>query len=241
MGVGQEGLGTVAGPLHRASHLLGGPQRHHLLGIDEDLRAETATDIGCHHPQLVLGRDVVERRQHQPGDMRILRRRVERIMLLGFVIFRDRRARLHRVRHQAVVGDVERDHVGRGFERGFGCGFVADGPIVDHVAGGLRVKLRRAWLDRGADIGRRRKLLIFDDDGFRRVLGLVLGLGDHHRDRLPDKAHRVRRHRRPRAHLHRGAVLGGDRPAADQIADLVVDDLLAGQHADHARHFHRRG
>ena len=32
------------------------------------------------------------------------------------------------------------------------------------------------------------------------------------------------------------AVLGVDHPAADQIADLVVDDLLAGQHGDHARH-----
>ncbi len=116
VGVGQEGFGAVAGPFHRAPHFLGGPQRHHLLGIDVDLGAEAAADIGRDHPQLVLRRDVVEGRQHQPRDMRILRRRVEREMLFGLVVFGDRRARLHRVRHQPVVGDVERDHIGRRLE-----------------------------------------------------------------------------------------------------------------------------
>src|SRR5581483_12013953 len=33
----------------------------------------------------------------------------------------------------------------------------------------------------------------------------------------------------------------GDGPAANEIADLVVDQLLAGQHRDHAGHLHRRG
>ncbi len=236
MGVGEERLGAIAGPLHRAPHPLGGPQRHHFLGVDEDLRAEAAADIGRHHPQLVLMRDVVERRQHQAGDMRILRRGVEGKMLLGVVVFADRRARLHRVRHQPVVGDVERNHVGRRLERGIRRGFLADGPVVDHVARGFRMQLRRARLDCGADIGRNRQFLIVDDDGFRRVAGLVLGLGNHHRDRLSGEAHDFRRHRRPSAHLHAGAVLRRDRPAADQIADLVVDDFLSGQHPDHARH-----
>ena len=36
------------------------------------------------------------------------------------------------------------------------------------------------------------KLLVIDDDGFGRVLCLVLGLGDHDRDRLSGKAHRFR-------------------------------------------------
>jgi hypothetical protein len=83
MGVGQKGLGAVAGPLHRTADLLGGPQRHHLLGVDEDFRAEAAADVGRHHAQLVLLRDVVERRQHEAGDMRVLRRRVERKVLFG--------------------------------------------------------------------------------------------------------------------------------------------------------------
>ena len=236
MGVGEEGLGAITGPLHRTVHLLGGPQRHHFLGVDEDLGAEAAADIGRHHPQLVLLRDVVERRQHQPGDVRVLRRGVERKVFLGVVVFGDRRARLHRIRHQPVVGDVERDHIGRRLEGRVGGRFLADGPVVDHVAGGFRMQLRRARLDRGADIGRNRQFLIVHDDGFRRIASLVLGLGNHHRDRLSGEAHDFRRHRRPRAHLHAGAVLRRDRPAADQIADLVIDDLLSGQHPDHAGH-----
>jgi hypothetical protein len=130
--------------------------------------------------------------------------------------------------------------VGGGFEGRFGRGLVADGPVVDHIARRFRMQLRRARLDRGADIGGGREFFIGDDDGFCRVLGLVLGLGNHYRNRLADKAHGLRRHRRPSAHFHRGAVLGRDRPAADQVADLVVDDLLSGENVDHARHFHRR-
>ena len=95
-------------------------------------------------------RDVVECRQHQAGDMRILRGGVEREMLLRRIVFGDRRARLHRVRHQPVIGDVERDHVGGRLERRIGGGLVADGPVIDHVARRFRMQLRRARRDRGA-------------------------------------------------------------------------------------------
>ncbi|MHC2255353.1 hypothetical protein ACVILK_005045 [Bradyrhizobium embrapense] len=132
-------------------------------------------------------------------------------------------------------------HIGRLAEGVLHRSFVTEMPVIDDVAGGFGMQLRCARLDRGLDVGRRGKLFVVDDDGFRRVPGLVLGLGDHHRDRLSDEAHGLRRHRRPRAHFHRRAVLRGDRPAADQVADLVVDDLLSGQHRDHAGHLHCLG
>ena len=150
--VGQERFGAIAGPFHGPSDLLGGPQRHHLFRIDEDLGAEAAADVGRDHAQLVLGRDVVERRQHETRDMRVLRGRIESEVLFRGVVIRDCRARLHRVRHQAVVGDVERDDIGGRFERRVGGGFVADGPVVDHVARRFRMQLRRARLDRGLDV-----------------------------------------------------------------------------------------
>ena len=241
VGVGEKGLGPVAGPLHRPTGALGGPQCHHFFRIDEDLGAEAAADIRRDDPQFVLLGDVVERRQHQARDVRILRGGVEREMLFRGIVFGDRRARLHRVRHQPVVGDVERGHMGCALERGFRCGLVPDGPVVNDVIGCLRVKLRRAVRHRVAHIDHRRQFLIVDDDGFGGIAGLVARFGDHDRDGLADKAHGLRRHRRPRAHLHRRAVLGMDHPAADQVADLVIDDLPAGQHADHARHLHRFG
>ncbi len=204
MRVGEEGLGAVAGPFHRTADLLRGPQRHHLFGIDEDLRAEAAADVGGDHAQLVLGGDVVERRQHEAGDVRVLRGRVEREVLFRRVIIGDRRARLHRVRGEAVVGDVELDHIGGLGEGGIGRALVADHPVIDLVAGRFGVKLRRARLDRGADVGDRRQLFVIDDHGLGRVARQVLGLGDHDRDGLADEAHGLRRHRRPCAHLHAG-------------------------------------
>jgi hypothetical protein len=148
-------------------------------------------------------------------------------MLFGVIVFRDRRTWLHRVRHQPVVDQFHGHDIG-GLAKGFlDRGVVADMPVVNHITRRFRVKLRRARLQRRANVGDDRQFLVVDHHGFGRVLGLVLGFGDHDRDRLADEAHGLRRHRRPRAHLHPGAVLGGDGPAADQIADLVVDDLLS--------------
>jgi len=100
--------------------------------------------------------------------------------------------RLHRIRHQPVVGDVERNHVGRRLERRLGGGLVAERPVVYHVARRLRCSWRRAGLDCRANIGRCRQFFVGDDDGFRGIARLVSGLGDHHRDRLSDKSHGYR-------------------------------------------------
>ncbi|MGY3471566.1 hypothetical protein ACVW0I_008437 [Bradyrhizobium sp. LM6.11] len=241
MRIGEEGLGAVAGPFHGTADLLRGPQRHHLFGIDEDLRAEAAADVGRDHAQLVLRGDVVERRQHEAGDVRVLRRRVEREMLLRRIVIGNGCARLHRVRRKAVVGDVELHHVGGLGERGVRGALVADHPVIDLVAGGFGMQLRRAGLDRCVDVGDRGQLFVVHDHGFGRVAREVFALGDHDCDGLADEAHRLRRHRRPCAHLHRAAVLGGDGPAADQVPDLVVDDLLSREHRDHARHLQGGG
>ncbi len=97
MRVGEERFRTVASPLHRTADLLRRPQRHHLFRIDVDLGAEAAADIGRDHAQLVLRRNVVERRQHEAGDVRILRGGVKRVVLFGSVVVGHRRPRLHRI------------------------------------------------------------------------------------------------------------------------------------------------
>ena len=94
--VGQERLGAVGGPFDRAVDLLGRPDADRLLGVDEDLRAEAAADVGRDDAQLVLGRDADEGRQHEPRDMRVLARRVERQRVGAGIVVADRRARLHR-------------------------------------------------------------------------------------------------------------------------------------------------
>ena len=227
-------------PLDRHARALRGPEADDLFGVDVDLGAEAAADIGRDDPQLVLGRDVVERAHHQPRDMRVLRRRPAGVVVLGRVVVAERGARLHRVRHQAVVVDVDLGDV-RGLGEGLvGRGLVADLPVEDQVAGCLGMKLRRAFLQGVGRMDDRRQLLIGDFDGLGGVARLGLGLGDDHRERLADIAHDVGGERRIGAHLHRRAVLGGDRPAADQVADAVALQLLAVQDRDDARHALRR-
>jgi hypothetical protein len=103
------------------------------------------------------------------------------------------------------------------------------------------MQLLCACLDRSANVRDSRQFLVIDDHGFRGIASLVLGLGDHYRDSLADETHGFRRHRRPCAHLHAGAIFGSNCPAADEITDLVIDDLLAGEDANDAGHLHRGG
>ena len=131
--VGQEGLGAVAGPFHRAADLLGGPDADRLLGVDEDLRAEAAADVRRDDPQLVLGRDADEGREHEPRHVRVLAGRVEREGLRAGVIVADRGARLHRVRDQPVVDDLDLGDMRCVGEGRVGRGLVAQVPVEHRV------------------------------------------------------------------------------------------------------------
>ena len=152
------------------------------------------------------------------------------------IVIADRRARLHRVRHQPVVDDVELGDVVGGLERGFRRALLAEVPLVDRVVRRDVMDQRRASRLRLGGIGNSGQHLIIDLDVLGRVLGLVERLGDHHGDRVAHMVRLVGRDRRMRRHLHRRAVLRGDGPAANQVADLVVGQFLAGQDRDHARH-----
>ena len=101
------------------------------------------------------------------------------------------------------------------------------------------MQLRRARLDRRADVGHRRQFFVIDHNGFGGIACEILAFGDHDRHGLADETNGFRCHRGPRAHPHWRAVFRGDGPAADEIADLVIDDLLSGQNGEHARHLHR--
>ncbi len=85
-------------------------------------------------------------------------------------------------------------------------------------------------------IGHRRQHLVIDLDPLGGVLRLRQRLGDDDRDRIADVVRLAMGDRRVRRHLHLRAVLGGDHPAADEIADLVGGKLGAGEHREHARH-----
>ena len=141
--VGHEAFVALGGPLHRPAQLAGGPGDDRLLGVVVDLRAEAAADVGRHDAQLVL-RDVQHEGAHQQADdVRVLAGGVQRVVAGGRIEVADRGARLHRVRDQPVVGQVQLHHLRRLGEDAVHHGLVADMPVVAEIAGGIVVHQRR--------------------------------------------------------------------------------------------------
>ena len=157
-------------------------------------------------------------------------------MVLGLVVMAERGARLHGVGNQPVVDDLHAGDVGGCLDRRVGGLGIADLPVEDQVVLGLRVKLRGALLQRLHGVDHRLQFLVGDLDRFRRVARLALGFRHDDDDGVADIANLVDGQRRPCAHLHRRAILGVDHPAADEVADAVGLQFLAGQHADDAGH-----
>ena len=238
--VGEKRLAALGDPFHRPADAARRPQRDDLLGVDEDFRAEAAAHVGRDHAQLVLGGHADEGGDDESRNVRVLAGVPQGEMAGAGVVFRDRRARLDGVRHQAIVDDVELGDVLGRLERRLDRLRVAQRPLIDRVLGRDLVNLRRAPLLSLARIGDRGQHVIIDLHLLGCVLGLRQSLGDHHRDRIAHVACLAVGERRMRRHLHGRAVLGMDHPAADQIADLVGGKLGAGEHGEHARPRRRR-
>ena len=92
---------------------------------------------------------------------------------------------------------------------------------------------RRAGLHRVLDVDHRRQRLVLDLDQFGGVARLLHRFGDHEGDALADRAHLVGGEDRPqRAKALRAAHVFGHRRR--QAAELVGDDIGAGEHGKHA-------
>ena len=148
MRVGHEAFRALGGPFDRAAQLAGGPGDDRLFGVMVDLRAEAAADIGGDDAQFRLG-DVEDEGAHQePDHMRVLARRVERVLAGRAVKLADRGARLHRVRDEPVVDEVELDDVRRLGEGRFDRGESPMLPVVAEVARHIGKDLRRPRFQR---------------------------------------------------------------------------------------------
>ena len=104
--ISQKRLRAISRPFDTAANPFRRPDHHCLFGVDKDLGAKAAADIGRHHPEFVLRRDGHECRKNEPCDVGILSGVIERKALGGRIVFADRRARLDCVRRDAVVDEV---------------------------------------------------------------------------------------------------------------------------------------
>ena len=97
-----EALGALLDPLDRAAEPPGEQQRERLLGVDVQLRAEAAADVGRDHAQLRLGHPEHAGERHAE-DVRHLRRRPERQLARRVDRLREHAARLDRRRDQPLL------------------------------------------------------------------------------------------------------------------------------------------
>ena len=223
VGVRQEGLRSLGPPLHRPAYLARRPDDGSLLRVDEDFGTKAAAHIRGDHPKVRFRGDVDERRQHEPFEVRILRRRVQRVGTRRRVVLAERRTGLDGVGDQAVVDDIHRGDVVGAVEGGIRRRLVAEFPVV-----GLVVRYRFV------DLVRRSGRCQIDDGGkflevrfhrFRAVLGGFQGFADDHRVGFADVVDRLGRDRRMRRRDHVRAVLRLHQPAAGQVADFVGGEI----------------
>ncbi len=148
VGVGHEGLRSLGGPFHRPLEFPRRPGADGLLGVDEDLRAEAAADVGRHHPELVLGRELNECGNHQPGHVGILTGGVKRDLVAAGVVVADGGPRFDSVGDQPVVDQLQLGDVVCLFERRVRGRLVANLPVITKIARRVRVHLGRVLLQR---------------------------------------------------------------------------------------------
>ena len=175
-------LGARLDPLHRAPELARRPRAADLLGVDVELGAEAAADLGRDHPDPVLA-DAQQDRQEQAQEVRNLGRAPERQPVAA--ILGQHPARLDRAAGHAVVDDAALDDdVGLG-EAGLEVA-AAERPVVALVGPELLVDERRAFLERLLGVGDHRQRVVLDDDVLGRVDHRVAVIADHERDRVAD-------------------------------------------------------
>ena len=123
--------------------------------------------------------------------MRVLTGGVERVFAGRPVVIADRRARLHGIRGQALVDDVDLGDVVR---LGKGCvdrRLVAEMPVETGVVLGIRPHLRGTGLVGICRRDDRRQFLIGDVDRFRRVPRLRQRLADDQSNLVANMSHAV--------------------------------------------------
>jgi hypothetical protein len=129
-------LAAGLGPLDRLARAGGPQQADDLLGVDLQLAAEAAADVGSHHAQLVLGHPG-DHREHDPQDVRHLGRGPHRVVVA--LRLDDDRAGLHERRDQPLLHEPAADHdlgVGEGLVGvGTGAGLAAVEDEVEAAVG----------------------------------------------------------------------------------------------------------
>ena len=229
LGIGEEALGALGGPLHRHPELLRQPGHGDLLGVDEDLRPEAAADVRGDDPEPLLGQAEDERAHDQPVHVRVLRGDPEGQLVGGGLVAGERGPGSMALAISRWLTSRVRTTFAAPRERGLGPRPVADLPVEAAVVGRAGVDLGRARPEGGDRVHHHRERLVVHLDQLRGVAGDRRRLGHHHRHRLAGVAHQVHGN---------GPEVGGlqarEEPPHRDGVDPCVGEVLPGEHRPHS-------
>ena len=231
MRVGEKGFAALAGPFDRNPQLARRVQHQPLLGIEEQLHAETAAHVGRHHAETVL-RQLEDVGGQQPADaVRTLGRGGEGETPVARVVGSHRAARFHRIGDQAVVDQGQLDHVLGLGETRLGGLAVAALPVEAEIAGDFVPHQRLSRIIGGCGYRRSMQDFVIDRDQLGRVLGLGQGSGDDESDAVADMPRLAFRQQRMLDQHDAAAVAVLQRHDAGDAADAVLLQIGGGVHA----------
>ena len=174
-------LAAVLDPFQRAVQELRRGDYGNVLGIDAELGAEAAADVGRGDPQALV--HVEQRGQRLREIVRLLRRGVDGDAAVGGADFRDGAARLDRMRGAAVLPQLLLEHMRRLGEGRVG---VAEAHLVGRNDVGVQLAAHRRAGRGFPHVGDERLDVVVDRDDGGGIFGDVAAVRHHQRHRLAD-------------------------------------------------------
>ena len=187
--VAQEMLGAFGDPCDGTFEVFGGDCNQRIFAIGKQLRPKTAAGVWRDHAHF-LDRDIQDHlAQHVANAVRTLTAQRQCEPVLGFVVFRDGRAGVEIVGDQALIDDCQGDRLGGCAKGRVGLLLVPDRFLKRQVARAIRPHQRCSWCKCRHGVNNGWPRLPIDNDCFRRILGLLDGVGNNERDRIADVMH----------------------------------------------------
>ena len=189
MGAGQKVFAALGNPFDRALQFVGAVGHHNVFCVGAGFHAEAAAHI-AHNDAHFVGRNA-----QQVGDLGANARGhlgAHAHRDAAFVDVGQHAARLQRQGHQALVGDVQLDHMGGLGKRGCGrirIAITGFGHAVVRAVGNQR-GIGGQGIVQGDSA---RQLFKLDLHRFGRIARLLFGVGHHSHQRFAHKAHALSR------------------------------------------------
>ena len=228
----QKSLGSIAVPLHGTLDFPAGPADHQFLCIDEDLGAEPAAHIRPDHTQFVFRGQLIERRQHQSVNVRILSCQMKGDLVRTRVVLAQCRSGLHGIGNHAIVNQIQLGHLVCTCECRLYPVLIPEWPVVTDVIRGDLMDLRLPGVCCATGIDHGRQDVVIHIHQLSRITSLSARFSNDDRDMIPDIIDFALSQRGMSRRPMGLSVITGHRHTTDQGADAVSCQIVPGQHCD---------